>query len=175
MAVNKLHLYTGDGKGKTTASMGLALRALGHGRRVLVAQFLKTGRSGELDALRSFDNAHVVDIAPITKFTFRMTPEELNQTRMQQAAELDRLCALVQEKRPQLMVFDELAITAYMELVTEEAMWRLIDAGLECGEVVTTGRYAPASLMERADYVSEIVKRRHPYDNGLNARAGVEF
>lgn len=175
MAVNKLHLYTGDGKGKTTASMGLALRALGHGKKVMVAQFMKTGRSGELDALRSFENAHVVEVAPITKFTFRMMPDELAKTRIQQAAELDRLCALVREERPQMMVFDELAITAEMELVTEEAMWRLIDAGLECGEVVTTGRYAPPSLIERADYVSEIVKRRHPYDSGLHARVGVEF
>lgn len=173
--VNKLHLYTGDGKGKTTAAMGLALRALGHGRRVLIAQFLKNGRSGELDALRQFSLAHVVEVTPIKKFTFKMTPAELAEARAQQERELEQLIELTRREQPRLMVFDELAIAAQLGLVSEEAMWRLIEAGLKCGEVVTTGRNTPESLRARADYVTEMVKRRHPYDEGLRARQGVEF
>ena len=174
-SVNRLHLYTGDGKGKTTAAMGLALRALGHERRVLIAQFVKNGRSGELEALRKFPSAHVVEVTPIKKFTFKMTPEEREEARAQQEQELEQLLELTRREQPQLMVFDELAIAAHLGLVSEEAMWRLIDAGLEYGEVVTTGRSAPDSLKARADYVTELVKRRHPYDEGLKARLGVEF
>ena len=70
--MNKLHVYTGDGKGKTTAAMGLALRSLGHGNTVLVAQFMKKGNSGELAALRRFENATVMTAEPIRGFTFQM-------------------------------------------------------------------------------------------------------
>lgn len=172
---NRLHLYTGEGKGKTTCSMGLALRSLGYNRKVLIAQFVKTGRSGELAALRQFENAHVFAATPIKKFTFKMTPAEMQLTKAQQAADLARLCEIVERERPQLMVFDELAMAVHLGIVEEADMWKLINLGLESGEVAVTGRYAPASLKERADYVSEIVKRKHPYDLGLHARKGVEF
>ena len=72
----KLHVYTGTGKGKTTAAMGLALRSLGHGRRVLIAQFLKDGRSGELAALCTFKQATIYPAKPISGFVFAMSPEE---------------------------------------------------------------------------------------------------
>ena len=74
---NKLHVYTGEGKGKTTAGMGLALRSVGHGNRVLVAQFMKRGNSGELKALQTFPNARVTMAEPVKGFTFRMSEEEL--------------------------------------------------------------------------------------------------
>lgn len=172
---NKLHLYTGEGKGKTTAAMGLALRALGHERRVLVAQFIKTGTSGEIKALRTLTQAQVIEMPPVCKFTYEMTAQELEATRAEQQACVERLCAEVERIQPQLMVFDELAIAAYIGVVSEEGMWRLIGTGLRYGEVAVTGRYAPQSLLERADYVSELTKHRHPFDQGVNARKGVEF
>lgn len=170
-----LHLYTGEGKGKTTAAMGLALRALGHGERVLIAQFMKTGRSGELNALKQLSGAHIYEAPPIVKFTFKMTPDELRAACAQQARALGELCALAERERPELTVLDELALTAQRGLVSEADMWRLIEVCLSYGEVVVTGRYAPDSLRQRADYVSEIVKRRHPFDAGIRARSGVEF
>ena len=173
--LNLLHLYTGEGKGKTTAAMGWALRALGQGRHVLIAQFMKTGRSGELAALKQLNGAHVYEAPPIGKFTFRMTPQEREAACEQQARALNELCELIDRERPGLTVLDELALTAQRGLVSEADMWRLIERGLSCGEVVVTGRYAPESLQERADYVSEIVKRRHPYDVGVHARSGIEF
>ena len=173
--VHRLHLYRGEGKGKTTAAMGLALRALGHGRRVLVAQFLKDNRSGELVALRTFPNARVIEAAPIEKFTFQMTQAELAQEQLRQGEMLEALICAVRDQKPALMVFDELAMAKHLHLVAEEAAWRLIQVGLGFGEVVTTGRYAPESLCARADYVSELVKRRHPFDEGLGAQEGVEW
>ena len=83
----KLHVYTGNGKGKTTAAMGLALRSLGHGRRVLIAQFLKDGRSGELTALRTFERATVYPAEPISGFVFAMTAEEKEEAARRQNAQ----------------------------------------------------------------------------------------
>ena len=173
--VNQLHLYMGDGKGKTTAAMGLALRALGRGRRVLVAQFLKDGRSGELAALRQLPGATVAEVEPIGKFVFRMTPEEKRAARERQCAQAVALARLVEREAPDVIVLDELALAMHMGMVTEEHGWALIEAGLRHGEVVTTGRSAPQSLIDRADYVSEVVKLHHPYDKGLAAREGIEF
>ena len=170
-----LHLYMGDGKGKTTAAMGLALRALGQGQRVLVAQFLKDGRSGELNALRSLPGAHVAAVEPIGKFVFRMTPEEKAEARERQCAEARRLAELVAEEQPDLVVLDELALAMHMGMVSEADGWALIEAGLTAGEVAVTGRSAPEKLIDRADYVSEVVKRRHPYDKGVQARKGIEY
>ena len=74
-----------------------------------------------------------------------------------------------------LLVLDELALAMALGLVSGESGWRLIEAGLRWGEVAVTGRSAPESLLERADYVSEVTKRKHPYDRGIQARRGIEF
>lgn len=173
--VNKLHLYIGEGKGKTTAAMGLALRALGHGRQVLIAQFLKDGRSGELMALKGLPGALIAETVPILDFTFRMTPDQVAETKRQQSKQLESLFSLVASNKPDMTVFDELAMAMQLSLVDMDAAWQLIEEALKCGEVILTGRYAPQELIRRADYISEVMKRRHPYDLGLPARKGVEW
>lgn len=170
-----LHLYTGEGKGKTSAAMGLAVRALGHGFEVFIAQFLKNGASGELTALAQFPKAHIFAAAPTEKFTFRMSPAEREAAKCAQTGQVLRMIAEIQRIRPRLMVFDELAMCMQLGLLREDDGWNLIETGLTMGEVVTTGRYAPDSLLARADYVSEIVKKRHPFDRGICAREGVEW
>lgn len=173
--VNLFHVYYGEGKGKTTAAMGLALRAIGQGRRVLIAQFLKTGRSGELLALACIPEALVFEVEPIGKFTFAMTDEEKREAGTRQTAQLKRLLAAVEAEKPGLMVFDELALAVTLDLIEEEDAAQLIEAGLKYGEVAVTGRYAPASMLKRADYVTQMQKQRHPFDQGIRARKGVEF
>ncbi len=175
MSENRLHLYTGDGKGKTTASFGLALRALGHGKRVMIAQFLKSGTSGELDGAKTFENAFVVKVPATEKFTYQMTKEELEEEKARQKAEVYFLIDKIDELKPETIILDELAVCAGIGLVSEEDMWNLINRALSFGETVVTGRYAPESLLEKADYVSEIVKKRHPFDKGIQARKGVEW
>lgn len=172
---NCLHLYTGDGKGKTTAAMGLALRALGQGRRVMIAQFLKSGTSGELEALRALPGARVVVLEPVLKFVFSMTPEERAEAQARQCAQAEELTRLAAAEKPDVLVLDELALAMQLGLVREESGWALIETGLKYGEVVTTGRSAPESLLKRADYVSEVVKKRHPFDRGVPARRGIEY
>ena len=102
----RLHLYYGDGKGKTSAGMGLALRALGHGKRVLIAQFMKTGQSGELNALRLIPGATVFDMKPVQGFLFRMTEEERAHTIAEQNQEAVRLRQTIEAEKPDLILLD---------------------------------------------------------------------
>lgn len=173
---NKLHLYTGEGKGKTTAAMGLALRSLGHARRVLIAQFMKNGRSGELLALSQFPNAILFEAKPIEKFTARMSSEELAEEALVQTEQAKALIERIAVEKPALTVLDELSMALHLHLVDAETAQRLMDTVLLHGECVVTGRYAPSWLTARADYVSRIMPEKHPFESeGLHARRGIEW
>lgn len=173
---HKLHLYMGEGKGKTTAAMGLAVRMLGHGEKVLIAQFIKDGRTGELRTFRQIPNAVVWDAVPVRGFISRMNEEEKASVCAQQTDQTMRLAEVIGQHRPALTVLDELALALKMGIVEENVAKTLLDAALEYGEVAVTGRYAPDWLIEKADYVSEIAARKHPYQTEkLMARKGVEW
>ena len=118
---NRLHVYTGDGKGKTTAAMGLALRSLGHGRRVLIAQFLKDGSSGELRALEHLDGALVFRTQPLSGFVFRMTAAERARAAQAQTEQALRLAEEIRREKPAMAVLDELGEAVWLEMVTPEA------------------------------------------------------
>lgn len=173
---NKLHVYTGEGKGKTTAAMGLALRMLGTGKPVLIVQFMKLGNSSELAALRQLPGAHIHKGAAMKGFTYQMDEERLEQTRREQTAEVDHIIQSIHDIKPALIVLDELAVAASYFLVPPPEALRLIDEALQYGEVVVTGRGASDKLMEKADYVSILQAKKHPYDEeGLQARKGIEW
>ena len=172
----RLHVYTGDGKGKTTAAMGLALRSIGWGDRVLVAQFMKRGDSGELAALRRFENAEVLLAPPIAGFTSRMDDARKERTRAEQDAFAVSVTARIEETRPALIVLDEMGIALDKGMLDDQIARALLDAALRSGETAVTGRTVPAWLEERADYLSRIAAERHPYaTEGLRARRGVEW
>lgn len=176
MSDHKLHLYTGDGKGKTTAAMGLALRALGHGQKVLIAQFMKDGRSGELAALGQLPGAEVYPARPIRGFTFRMSPEELAEARAEQTEQAVQLTALIRASRPDTVILDELGMALSSGLVDEPTARALLAAALETAETVATGRRAPDWLRECSNYVSVITAEKHPFiTEHLPAREGVEW
>lgn len=173
---NKLHVYTGNGKGKTTAAMGLAVRSAGHDRRVLVAQFLKDGRSGELTALAKLPGIEVYPMKPIMGFVFAMNEEEKKRTAGEQRAQALALKTHIEQVRPELIVLDELNVALSTGMLDKETAEMLLDAALSCGDTVATGRNAPEWLVMRADYVSEICARKHPFETeGLAAREGIEY
>ena len=149
-----VHLYWGDGKGKTTAAMGLALRALGHGRRVVVVQFLKDGTSGELDGLRRL-GAEVFSGPAGLPFVFQMNEEERAAAR---ATILDEACAAWE--------FDMIDPDALRSAVLKRPAGR---------EVVLTGRNPASWMQEAADYSTAMRCHRHPFDEGTPARVGVEY
>ena len=166
-----VQIYYGDGKGKTTAAFGLAFRCAGWGRRVVIAQFLKSSPCGELTAAERFPTLTVLRSKGIHKFTFQMNDEEKAvvaencRTLLRQAAELAR----AEEAR--LLVLDD----ALRGFLPQEELCACLDerpAGLE---VVLTGHSLPEALERRADYITHMVKEKHPYDRGVTARREIEF
>lgn len=166
-----LHIYFGDGKGKTTAALGLALRAAGRGERVAVAQFLKGADSGERAALALLPQVTLLPVPRSVKFLFAMTPAE----RQAEALRCRALLKLAQQAGADsfLLVLDEACGAVEAGLLSAEELLSCLD-GLTC-EVVLTGRNPDPRLLERADYVTRMEKLRHPFDRGISARPGIEF
>ena len=168
-----IHLYCGEGKGKTTAAMGLALRAAGAGKRVLVLQFFKDGSSSEVRALGRFDNVDVVEHRRQFGFFWTLSDAEKEEARVYYTGLLEEVMA--ESGAYDLLVLDE-AMSACTNRVIDEG--RLLDllAGKPEGlEVVLTGRDPSQAMIDRADYVTEMKKIKHPFDRGVPARRGVEF
>lgn len=166
-----LHLYCGNGKGKTTAAMGLALRAAGRGKRVVIAQFLKGADSGERFALEQLPQVTLLPVPDTVKFSFRMTEEERH---MEAQRYQDLLKQIRQEAQTCfLLVLDEACAAVNTGLLPVENLLSCLDS-LDC-EVVLTGRDPAPQLMERADYITSMEAVRHPFEQGITAREGIEF
>lgn len=164
-----LHLYWGNGKGKTTAAMGLALRALGHGQRVVIVQFLKDGTSGEIAPLRAA--GATVYACPNAKFTWLMDEADKAAAREASARALGQALA----EPFDLLVLDE-ACAALKSGILDEALLRRAVAFSKNGrEVVLTGRDPAPWLQDAADYSTEMRAHKHPYADGVAAREGVEY
>ena len=170
-----VHIYHGDGKGKTTAAMGIALRMLGNGKRVFIVQFLKGKPSGEILALLKMEGATVLRGRPDTKFVFQMTENELLAVAALHTRQLDLAVAAAKDGKAELIVLDE-ALDAIATGTLDEG--RLLDGLAQigpCTEVIITGRNPSARLLGKADYVTVMKKEKHPYDQGIPARCGIEY
>ena len=167
------HIYCGDGKGKTTAAMGLAVRAAGNGLRVLILQFLKNGKTGELASLEQLENITVLRGKGGMKFTFKMNEEDKAETLRVHTENLQTV--IEQAEGYDLVVLDEAIGACGCGLLDIQQLLRFLDSKPEKLEVVLTGRNPAQALLDRADYISEIKKIRHPYDKGIPARKGIEL
>lgn len=175
MSLGLLHIYTGEGKGKTTTAAGLAARAAGHGIPVVFLQFLKGGPSGEIESFARLPGITVLRGKAGQKFVSAMSPEERRETRALQDANLRRAAALARAGRCGLLVLDEVMAALRYGLVDEGLLRELLADPPAGVELVLTGRDAPGWLLEQADYVTEMRKIRHPYDRGITAREGIEY
>ena len=165
-----VHLYYGDGKGKTTAAMGLALRALGSGKRVAVLQFLKGGQSGEIPLLEQL-GAKLYRGKAGQKFVFQMNDAEKAETRALQNANL----AAAMAEPADLLVLDEAGSAWELDMGDKALLQQAVlqrPAGQEC---VLTAHAAPQWMLDAADYVTEMKCLRHPYQKGIAARKGIEY
>ena len=163
-----IQVYVGDGKGKTTASIGLSIRAAGHGFTVLFMQFLKDDSSGEVSVLRSIPGIEVIHCPVNYGFTFQMTEDQKKET----AKEYDKMLDKAIGTDAFLIVLDEAIHALNAGMISREKLERLLDKN---SEIVLTGRNAPEWLINRADYVSDIQKIKHPYDKGVQSKVGIEF
>ena len=164
-----VHLYWGDGKGKTTAAMGLALRALGSGKRVVIVQFLKGGKSGEIPLLEQL-GAKIYRGKAGQKFVFQMNDAEKAATRELQNANL----RAAQQEPADLLILDEAGSAWELDMVDKELLKAVVLERPAEQECVLTAHGAPDWMLETADYSSEMKCHRHPYQNGIAAREGIE-
>ncbi|MDF2985334.1 MAG: ATP:corrinoid adenosyltransferase [Eubacterium sp.] len=171
-----VHIYTGDGKGKTTAALGLGIRACGSGMKVLLVQFLKSMDTSELEIIKKLQpDFTVIRGFNCKKFAWNMTPPEL-QSAAEEAAEIfEQVKNIVNEGKYDLIILDELLGVVSLNFLEINAVLDLIRNKPQTAELILTGRNAPELLIESADYVSEIKAVKHPYDKGIAARRGIEF
>lgn len=169
-----VHIYCGEGKGKTTCSVGLTVRACGYGLHVLFMQFLKSGDSSELKILKSLPGIDVLGTKPIKKFSFQMTEEEKEETRRINSEQFADMVKMLENDHYDMLVLDEVLGAIEAGLLDDRLIVNFLKNRPEQLEVVMTGRYPTEELEELADYVSRIDKVKHPYDKGIPARAGIE-
>jgi len=170
-----IHIYCGEGKGKTTAALGLALRAAGHGLRVLILRFLKGQKSGELVSLEKIPEITVFHGREnLDHFSFEMTEEQKKQSRLIHNENLRQAIAEIGSGEFDLVILDEIIPAYNLQLVDQKLLLDFLKNKPAALEVALTGRDPQPELLELADYVSEIKKVKHPYDRGVRARDGIE-
>lgn len=167
-----MHIYHGDGKGKTTCACGLALRCIGCGYRVRMVQFLKSADTGEIEAFKHLENIELLRGEQPACFTYQMTAEQKAQTKERCEALLERAFAHTENLR--MLILDEVLIAIKTGMLEEGRLLELLRERPQQLEVVLTGRNPSESLLELADYVTELRKIKHPYDRGIIARRGIE-
>lgn len=170
-----IHVYCGDGKGKTTAAIGLSVRAAGSGKKVLFVQFMKGGETGELEILRKLSRIEVLRSEkqfPFYKQMSEAQKEELTQIH-------NRILETVRERIEagacDLLIMDELTYPYEWELLDKEKVKAIFARRTDRPEIVCTGRNPAAFFTEQADYITEMKCLRHPYEKGIAARKGIEF
>ena len=170
-----IQVYTGDGKGKTTAALGLAMRAVGRGLRVIMFQFLKGSGSGELEtAKRLAPEFEIRRFSRPGKFAWQLTNEEKESLRQDSL----RLCREVMDCMVagtyDLIILDEIMGAIHYGLLAMEEVCRLVDTKPAGVELVLTGRDAPEEIVKRADLVTEMKAVKHYLSQGVPARIGIE-
>lgn len=166
-----VHVYTGDGKGKTSAALGLALRASGHRMRTYIGQFMKGTHYGELEALR--ENPYITieqygDVRCIRR-------EEVTEEHKAQAREgLQKAKEAMLSSQYDIVVLDEINITIWFGLLPLEEVDAFLDARPAHIELILTGRRAPQEIIDRADLVTDMREVKHYFHEGVKARDGIE-
>lgn len=171
-----VHIYTGNGKGKTSAAVGLGARACGRGLKVLMVQFLKGTETGEMFTIKKLEPDFVLYRGtPLKKFTWEMSCEELETARNIQNEIFDFVEKAVINETWDLIILDEVMAAVNAKFLEKGKVINFIKNKPSNLELVLTGRDSPIEFIELADYVSEIVSVKHPMDKGIYARKGIEF
>ncbi|WP_319503660.1 cob(I)yrinic acid a,c-diamide adenosyltransferase [uncultured Draconibacterium sp.] len=167
-----VHIYTGNGKGKTTAAFGLTLRASGADKKVFIAQFVKGKTYSEIKAIQNY--LPQIELKQYGRGCFIVNdPTEADIQAAQQG--LREIMELVKSERYDLIILDEIFIALHYKLISVEAVTELITNKPANLELVLTGRYAPDEIIELADLVTEMKEVNHYYQKGVPARKGIEF
>jgi cob(I)alamin adenosyltransferase len=167
-----IQVYTGNGKGKTTAALGLALRAVGHGMKVLMIQFMKGSLCGELKSSRKLSPYLTLKQVGRETFISKPNPDPKDLKLAQQGFSMAKTA--IQNREYDIVILDEINLAIDYGLIPLNDLLQLIDSKPETVELVLTGRNVKREILEKADLVTEMVDRKHYYDRGVPAREGIE-
>lgn len=174
-----IHLYHGDGKGKTTAAIGLAMRVAGYGKRVLFAQFLKDDQSGEVAVLKEMPLVLYFSDCDMPKgFYHNMNEEQKQALCISQRKLFENMRQSLFSISPEevgLLVLDELTYVYSWGILDKEDVLSFLKNKPETLEIVITGRNPGRELLDLADYVTEMKMKKHPFSKGIPARKGIEY
>ena len=167
-----IHIYTGNGKGKTTSAIGLGVRATGNGLKVYMIQFMKGRRYSEIDALESIPNFTVFQSGR-DEFVSKENPEQIDIDLAR--AGFDHAKKIINAGKHDLVILDEINVAVDFNLIPLEDVLELLEEKPEKVEIVCTGRYADPEMVRQADIVSEILEIKHPYQEGVLSRKGIDW
>ena len=166
-----IQVYTGNGKGKTTAAIGLAIRAAGAGLKVFIAQFIKMGDYSEIKALRRFSDLITVEQFGLGRFTDgKPLPEDIEAAQKG----LKRVKSIMASEEYKVIILEEANVAVKYGLITEQDLLKLIESKPHEKELVITGRGASPRVIENADLVTEMKPVKHYFQKGVAARVGIE-
>jgi len=168
-----VQVYTGNGKGKTTAALGLAFRAMGRGLKTYIGQFMKGQLYGELHAAEMTDNHITIEQYGKDTFIHIKNPPAAEDVLMAQAG-LAKARQAMFSKQYSIVVLDEICTAHFFHLITTGEMLEMIDQKPDGVELIFTGRYAPKELLDKANLVTEMTEIKHYYPQGITARDGIE-
>ncbi|PLX09891.1 MAG: cob(I)yrinic acid a,c-diamide adenosyltransferase [Marinilabiliales bacterium] len=166
-----VHIYTGNGKGKTTSAFGLALRASGSGKKVFIAQFVKGMHYSELDSIKKHEN---IELKQFGRDCFIEKAPVFEDIKAAQEG-FDYISEILVKDDYDMIILDEIFIALFYKLIRSEDLKRIIlDKHVKI-ELILTGRYAPEEFYDIADLVTEMKEIKHYYNTGIEARPGIEF
>lgn len=169
-----IHIYEGNGKGKTTAAIGLSIRCAGSGGKVLFTQFLKNGGSNEANILTHLEKIEYLVVKESFGFLFQMSPETKVRAKEAYNGLLISIIGEVAKQNYRMLVLDEIIDAYNGELIDRQLLLDFLRNKPEQLEIIMTGRNTDALLKEQAHYISDIKKMKHPFDSGTPARTGIE-
>ncbi len=170
-----IHIYLGDGKGKTTAAIGLAIRNLGCDGRILFVQFLKNSDTGELNILTKLNG--ITFNRPFMRhkgFVFNLKASQLREIKEDIEKGFRDIIAIITDNQFTMVVLDEVLDAIDMGFLSQEDLINVFDKFSDI-EFVITGRRTTQAIKEKADYITVMKKEKHPFDKGINARKGIEY
>lgn len=171
-----IQIYTGEGKGKTTAAIGQGIRAYGNGLKVYMLQFLKGGKTGELSTINELgDNFKIFRFEKPKDFTWNLSKEELEDLRLEIREGYNFILEVIRDNKCDVLIIDEIMAVLSNNFLKVKEVLHILDNKPKTMEIILTGRNVPKEIIEKSNLVTEMKCIKHYYEEGIPAREGIEY